>query len=374
MAVMTSSPARPNDAGSDPAVLIAGATGLVGLAAAEHYAALPGWQVLALSRRQPDLPANVRHLPVDLTDAAACRHALGGLSSVTRVVFAALYEKPDLVAGWLDPEQMAVNEAMLRNLLGALEPAAPGLAHVTLLQGTKAYGAHVEPARVPAKERWPRHPHPNFYWLQEDLLRERASRARWTFTILRPQAIFGHAVGSPMNLVAAVGAYAAIQRELGRPLAFPGGGAFVSGASDARLIARAAAFAASSPGVGGETYNVVNGDVLVWRDLWPAVAGHFGMPWAPPSPQPLAEAMPGHEATWARIVARHGLRPLTLDALVGSSWQFADRSFAFGVEHPPDSVLSPIKLRRAGFADCEDTEDSLLHWIARMQAGRFLPR
>jgi len=33
-----------------------------------------------------------------------------------------------------------------------------------------------------------------------------------------------------------------------------------------------------------------------------------------------------------------------------------------------------VKLRRAGFADCEDTEDSLLHWIARMQAERFLPR
>ena len=49
-------------------------------------------------------------------------------------------------------------------------------------------------------------------------------------------------------------------------------------------------------------------------------------------------------------------------------------NFAFGVAHPPDSVLSPIKLRRAGFADCEDTEDSLLHWIARMQAERFLPR
>ena len=371
---MTNPPAGAHNARSDPGVLVAGATGLVGMAAAEHFAALPGWQVLALSRRTPELSAGVRHLPVDLTDAGACRQSLGRLSSVTRVVFAALYEKPDLVAGWLDPEQMAVNLAMLRNLLDALEPAAPALAHVTLLQGTKAYGSHVDPAPVPAKERWPRHPHPNFYWLQEDLLRERAARGGWTFTILRPQAVFGHAVGSPMNLVAAVGAYAAIQRELGRPLAFPGGGSFVSGASDARLIARAAAFAAATPAAAGETYNVVNGDVLVWRDLWPAVAAHFGMPWAPPVPQRLAETMPGHEAVWARIVARHGLRPLTLDALVGSSWQFADRSFAFGVAHPPDSVLSPIKLRRAGFADCEDTEDSLLHWIARMQAERFLPR
>ena len=355
-------------------VLVAGATGLVGLAAVEHFAALPGWQVLAVSRRRPELPAGARHVPLDLTDAAACRDSLGTLAGVTHVVFAALHEKPDLVAGWLDPEQMAVNLAMLRNLLDALEPAAPGLAHVTLLQGTKAYGSHVEPARVPAKERWPRHPHPNFYWLQEDLLRERSARGRgWTFTILRPQAIFGHAVGSPMNLVAAVGAYASVMREIGRPLAFPGGGAFVSGASDARLIARAAAFAGSEAVAAGETYNVVNGDVLVWRDLWPAVAAHFGMALGAPEALRLADAMAGHEAVWARIVARHGLRPLTLDALVGSSWQFADRSFAHGVPHPADSVLSPIKLRRAGFHDCEDTEDSLLYWIGRMQAERFLP-
>ena len=355
-------------------VLVAGATGLVGLAAVEHFSALAGWHVLALSRRRPDLPAGARHVALDLTDVAACRDALGPLARVTHVVFAALYEKPDLVAGWLDPEQMAVNLTMLRNLLDALEPAAPGLAHVALLQGTKAYGSHVEPARVPAKERWPRHPHPNFYWLQEDLLRERSARGRgWTFTILRPQAIFGHAIGSPMNLVAAVGAYAAIMRELGRPLAFPGGGAFVSGASDARLIARAAAFAGAAPAAAGETYNVVNGDVLVWRDLWPAVAAHFGMPLGPPEPLRLAEAMPGHEAAWARVVARHGLHSLTLEALVGSSWQFADRSFAHGLARPADSVLSPIKLRRAGFHDCEDTEDSLLHWIRRMQAERLLP-
>src|SRR5262249_5871587 len=100
---------------SNRTVLVAGASGLVGFAAAEHFAVLPGWRVLALSRRRPELPATVRHLPVDLTDAAACRQALGQLTSVTHVVFAALYEKPDLVAGWLDPEQMAVNLAMLRN-------------------------------------------------------------------------------------------------------------------------------------------------------------------------------------------------------------------------------------------------------------------
>ncbi len=195
-------------------ILIAGATGLVGAAAVEHFGALPEWEVVALSRRRPSVPPGVRHVQVDLTDTAATRAALEPLADVTHVLFAALYEKPDLIAGWRDPEQMAVNLAMLRNLLDAIDPVALGLRHITLLQGTKAYGSHVEPARVPAKERWPRHDHANFYWLQEDLLRERQRQAAWTFTILRPQALFGFAVGSPMNVVAAIGAYAALMREL----------------------------------------------------------------------------------------------------------------------------------------------------------------
>ena len=37
-------------------ILIAGASGVVGAAATEHFAALPDWEVLALSRRPCALP------------------------------------------------------------------------------------------------------------------------------------------------------------------------------------------------------------------------------------------------------------------------------------------------------------------------------
>lgn len=355
-------------------ILIAGASGVVGAAAVEHFASLPDWQVLALSRRPSPLPEGVRHVALDLTDAAACRVAATSLSGVTHVMFAALYELPELVAGWRDPHQMAVNEAMLRNLLDALEPVAKGLRHITLMQGTKAYGGHVEPAPAPAKERSPRHAHANFYWLQEDLLRERQRQAAWTFTVLRPQLIFGHAVGSPMNIVAAIGAYAAVQRELGQPLNFPGGGRCVNAASDSRLIAQAAEFAATHEVAANETYNVVNGDALVWQDIWGSIAQRFGMEVGEPVPMELASTMPAQEAAWARIVATHDVRALTLAQLIGSSWQFTDRALAYGVPNPAISVLSPIKLRQHGFAGCEDTEDSLNRWLERMQHERLLPR
>lgn len=354
-------------------IVIAGASGVVGAAAVEHFAALPDWQVLALSRRPSPLPERVRHVPLDLADAAACASAASSLSEVTHVLFAALYELPDLVAGWRDPRQMAVNEAMLRNLLDALQTSAKGLRHITLMQGTKAYGGHVEPAPVPAKERAPRHHHENFYWLQEDLLRQRQPQAAWTFTVLRPQLVFGYAIGSPMNIIASIGAYAAVQRELGQPLKFPGGGRYINAASDSRLIAGAAEFAATHEVASNETYNVLNGDMLVWQDLWGSIAQRFGMAVGAAEPMALTTAMPECEAVWQRIVARHALRPLTLQQLIGSSWQFTDRALAHGLASPADSVLSGIKLRQHGFADCLDTEDSIHHWLARMQTERLLP-
>ena len=67
---------------------------------------------------------------------------------------------------------------MLSNLFAPLEQAAPGLRHVALLQGTKAYGVHVRPLTVPAREnRSEMHEQPNFYWNQERFIRT-ASPAR----------------------------------------------------------------------------------------------------------------------------------------------------------------------------------------------------
>lgn len=354
-------------------MLIAGASGVVGAAAVEHFAALPDWQVLALSRRPTPLPDGVRHLSLDLADVSACASAANALSEVTHVLFAALFELPELVAGWRDPQQMAVNEAMLRNLLDALQAGSKRLRHITLMQGTKAYGGHVEPAPVPARERAPRHHHENFYWLQEDMLRERQPHAAWTFTVLRPQLVFGYAIGSPMNIVAAIGAYAALQRESGQPLTFPGGGRYINAASDSRLIAAAAEFAATHEVAANETYNVVNGDMLVFQDVWGSIARRFGMEAGATAPMELTTAMPECEAVWKRIVAKHDLRPLTLNQMIGSSWQFTDRALAYGVENPADSVLSGIKLRQHGFVDCIDTQDSIHHWLDRMQAERLLP-
>jgi nucleoside-diphosphate-sugar epimerase len=355
-------------------VLIAGALGLVGRAVLEEYEA-QGAEIIALARRAPDFPTRARFLSVDLANREQTLAALGALRGVTRVIYAALFEKPELGKGWLEADQIAVNEAMLRNTLDALEPANPALRHIAVLQGTKAYGVHLGQMPIPGKERAPRHIHPNFYWAQEDLLRaRRAAGASWRFTILRPQAVIGFALGSAMNMLSALGCYAAICRELGFPLTYPGSGKRVTEVTDARLLARAIAWAGdhAAGAAADETFNVTNGDVMLWQDLFPQVAERFGMRMGPDHPMSLAVLMADKGPVWDRIVQRHQLRPLALETLIGSSWQFAD--FAFARPGQTASLLSTIKLRQAGFADCIDSADMLDQWLERLQRERVLPR
>ena len=85
-------------------VLIAGATGLVGRACLRHFASQKGCEVVALSRRKPDETWGARWFPLDLSDGAACANLAPELAGVTHLVYAALYERPGLVAMGTDTE------------------------------------------------------------------------------------------------------------------------------------------------------------------------------------------------------------------------------------------------------------------------------
>src|SRR5215472_8683260 len=123
-------------------VLIAGASGLVGFAAVRHFAKLDNWEVVAISRRIPAAVDRVTFISVDLQDQERCREVFGEMTDVTQLVYAALYDKPSLIEGWSERDQMETNLAMLKNLFEPLNAGA-NLRHVSLLQGTKAYGAHL---------------------------------------------------------------------------------------------------------------------------------------------------------------------------------------------------------------------------------------
>jgi len=245
---------------------------------------------------------------------------------------------------------------------------------VSVLQGTKAYGAHVHRIAIPARENRPRDPHDNFYWLQEDYIRAAQAGQPWSFTIWRPQVVFGGALGVAMNLIPVIGAYAALCRDLGLPFSCPGEQDNIIEAVDADLIARALAWAAEAPVARGETFNITNGDVMVWKNVWPAIARAVGLEPAFGAPLSLSNFLPDHAAAWDAIVRKHGLRPIAMIRLLGESHHYADLLFSWGAQTPPASTLvSTIKLRQAGFGDCEDTEVMFAKWLAKLVDRGILP-
>src|SRR5258708_8932328 len=88
-------------------VLAAGASGLLGVAATEKFLSA-GWEVIAVSRRKPELPSgrNVEFLSVDLRDKEAARAAFEPLTDVTHITYTAIYEKPQLLPGWSTNRQI----------------------------------------------------------------------------------------------------------------------------------------------------------------------------------------------------------------------------------------------------------------------------
>lgn len=359
---------------SKRSALVVGASGLVGTAAVDELATA-GWQVTALSRRRPETKtANAyAHLPVDLLDVDALATALGAAGPFSHVVYAAAFERPGLVAGWSDPDQMQTNLRMLSNVLEVLSKKPP--THVTLMQGTKAYGVHLHPIPLPARERQTRDPHANFYWLQEDFLKEYAARHDSAWTILRPVQIVGPAYGVAYNTPPVIGAFAALARELGTPFAFPGQRTAPVQAVDVTLVGQAIRWAAESDSAWGEHFNLTNGEVFSWPQLWPSLAAVFGLEAAPPSPLRLAEFLPQHADTWKRIVQRHGLRPLALDALLGKSHEYADYTFGAALTEPPvPALVSDVKVRQAGFTEARDTEVVFRTALETLIERRVLPR
>ena len=344
-------------------IIVAGAQGVTGRAAALWFAGQPDTTVYGLSRRAAAGIPGVEEVSVDLLDPDDAQTTLSRIEGITHLVFAAYVEKPTAA------EKTVVNVALLRNLLDAVEPGSPGLRHVTFYQGGKAYGADLGPFKTPAREDDPRLMPPNFYYDQEDLLRARGA-GRWSFTALRPEAICGYGVGNPMNLAMVIAIYATLSKELGLPLRYPGTEAAYRAlyqVTSADILAEATDWAGRSDAAQDQVFNITNGDQFRWQHMWPRIAAMFGMDYADPVPMPLASYMADKGPVWARIVEKHGLQPVSYDALV--SWAFGDFIFNSGF----DNVSSTIKARRAGFGSCIDTEHMFRSFFDRLRQDRVIP-
>jgi nucleoside-diphosphate-sugar epimerase len=266
-------------------------------------------------------------------------------------------------------EPVDVNLAMLRNLLDAIEPVAPGLTHVHFVQGSKVYGSDLGPYKTPAQESDPRISAYNWYYAQEDLIVERSRGKRWSWSASRPHGVCDREP-VPRSLAMVIAVYAAISKELGQPLYFPGTAENFNAlyqCVDATLLAKAIAWISTTPACVNQAYNVTNGDFIRWANLWPSIAGFFGIEAGPVNTVRLAQAMAEKAPVWETIIRKHGLKPIPYER--AALWSYGDFNFGRGY----DIMSSTLKLRQAGFGDCIDTGRMLLEHLRHFRRERVIP-
>jgi nucleoside-diphosphate-sugar epimerase len=345
--------------------LIPGASGVVGLPLARYLAATGEWDVIGLARRPPAEHAGFSVIAVDLDDAAACRAKLGSLAQVTHIIYSA---RATHAASKKEP--IEENLTMLRNVVDAVEPVAKGLVHVHLVQGSKYYGSDLGPYKTPAKETDPRIVEPNWYYAQEDFVIERSRGKAWSWSASRPHGISDPDLGITRSIARVVAIYAAICKELGEPLYFPGtpeNFRALYQCTEATLLAKGIAWMSTTPACANEPFNIINGDFIRWVNLWPNFARFFGMEPGPVRTVRLAEMMADKAPVWERIVKKHGLvqTPWAQTAL----WPYGDFIF-----RPHWDIMSDtLKLRRSGFHEAIDTEQMFLDLFRHFREQRVIP-
>jgi len=347
--------------------VIVGALGVIGRNLMNHLAEVGGWEIVGLSRRAPDFEVPAQFISVDLLDRADAEAKLADLSDVTHIFYTAFQARPT----WA--EHGAPNLAMLVNSVEPIAAASPGLKHVHLVQGNKIYGSHLGPFKTPAREDDPPHMLPNFYWDQENWLRGFQQGKDWTWSASRPQTVCGFALGNPMNITTCIAVYAAISKELGLPLRFPGKrGAYeaVYQVTDSHLLARSMAWCANNAhdAAANQVFNVTNTDFFRWKNVWPTFAKFFDLPLEDVQTISLTEFMADKEPVWNRIVEKHGLQKVPYADI--AAWPFAD--YVFGTDW--DVMTSTIKIRQAGFNDCIDSEEMFLRVFKEFQDRNVIPR
>jgi nucleoside-diphosphate-sugar epimerase len=289
---------------------------------------------------------------------------LSDIGDVTHIFYAALQPAANFF------EEVAPNLAMLTNTVETVEQLSKTLRKVILVEGAKFYGAHLGPYKTPAKETDPRHMPPNFYYDQEDYLKQRSTGKAWSWAALRPSSICGFAVGNPMNMATVIAVYATLCKELGLPLRFPGSSAAYRGVmemTDAELLAKATVWAAENDRCDGQAFNITNGDFNRWENIWPHLAHFFNMEYAPPQRLPLTQLMSDKEPIWKAIVNKHHL--LNYSFREAAAWPFGEA--VFNIDY--DVMSDTTKSRQFGFHEWVDTEEMLLRLFTQFQEMRFIP-
>lgn len=280
----------------------------------------------------------------------------------------------------------AANDALLETSITAITALTPDIRSVILQTGGKAYGLlfseHID-LTPPFHESQPRVPSPwgdeIFYYSQVDILKRLSAEAgnSWTFTEVRPDTIIGFVPGTnAMNVAQGLGFYLSLFREVqgaGAQCPYPGTAAgYRSRHTDSSqdIIARMEIFAVLEPEKcgGGRAFNVADGEIVTWADIWGGICAYFGLQGAPPTEdgETTGTFISKHVDRWPSVVKREGLE--NMDILT-HNWWFVERI----LQIPFDRQFDLKSAREVGFKETVDTTRGYTLVFDRMRQAKMIP-
>ncbi|KAJ5765253.1 hypothetical protein N7520_004812 [Penicillium odoratum] len=367
---------------------VTGANGISGFSIVEHLVRQPKeqWSKIIVTSRRP-LPnawidPRVEFVAIDFLDTVENIMAIMAdrCIDVTHAFFTSYVHSDDFKL------LRDKNVPLFRNFLDATDAACSKLLRVSLQTGGKYYGVHLGPVKVPLEESFPRYDDQgyNFYYNQEDYLKElQARRNKWSYNIIRPNAINGYAPhANGMSEVLTIVIYMLICRELGQPAHFPGNEYFWNSIDDnsyAPSLADLTVFAASHDHCKDEIFNHVNGDVFVWKYIWQEFAAYFGLE----VPEPNFHKTAGRAETlsneidmiewakdkrpiWEQVVRKYGGKAEIFD---WGTWGF----FNWATGKSWLTISSINKARKFGWQRNDSTLDTWIETYRSFENAGVLP-
>jgi hypothetical protein len=170
------------------------------------------------------------------------------------------------------------------------------------------------------------------------------------------------------SILPAIAVYAAISKELGLPLRFPGKpGAFetIYQVTESTHFVNAALWAATNQRCSNEAFNITNGDYFRWRNLRPKIAAVFEIVAAEPQTICLTQHMADKGALWKEITAKYEFKRVFYADLV--AWPFAD--YVLGADW---DVMSDVTKSRL-YHDLVDSEAMFVRLLRRFREERIVP-
>jgi nucleoside-diphosphate-sugar epimerase len=353
--------------------LIVGSSGIVGHPLAQRLLLQPEWKVTGIARRGYEhKPEGLNLITCDITSREDCENSLGNLNDITHVFYVIWVNTKD------DETNCSVNRKIIQNILSVVQKASPGLVYFYLQTGTKHYGNWVGPEKgqiTPAREDLPRLKAPMFYYDLEDVLFSENKGKSWTYNIARPATIVGWSARTQMNLGVTLAVYATILKETGQPLIFPYSEKAYNATrefTDSQLLCDFILWMTpelkQKKLVANEAFNLVNGDYLRMKQLWPKIAEYFGMEAKlADTPTSVQELMKDKDEVWDRIVAKHQLKKYRLEDL--GTWEFMHQTLS----REFDELTLVQKAVAAGFKAQRKTDVLFENFFDGLKSLKVIP-